>query len=134
MTQSPPRILSISSDMSVFDTRNRVLESAGFEIVACYRGVGAIEKFTNEAIDAVVLGDSVPTSLRLSLLKAFRATKPSVPVMVMYPVGEVTEDVLLADAANASLDGPEKLIRTLSALVRKRPQGNAAAKAASNAV
>jgi len=133
MTQSPPRILSISSDIAVFDSRNRVLESAGFQIVPCYRGVGAIEKFTIESIDAVVLGDSVPTSLRLSLLKAFRSTKPNIPIMVVYPVGEVTEDVLLADAANASLDGPAELIRTLSALVRKRSQVKAVAKAASNA-
>lgn len=122
MAQASPRILSISSDITVFDSRNRVLESAGFEVVPSFCGNGALEKFTAEPLDAVVLGDSLSAPLRLALFKNFRMLRPSVPIVVVYRIGEQTEDVLLADAAVESLDGPERLIEVVSTVIHKVPQ------------
>jgi DNA-binding NtrC family response regulator len=122
MAQANPRILSISSDIAVFDSRNRVLESAGFDIVPSFCGNGALEKFTGESIDAVVLGDSLPTPLRIALFKNFRTLRPSVPIVVVYRIGEQTEDVLMADAVVESLDGPERLIEVVSTVIHKLPQ------------
>jgi DNA-binding response OmpR family regulator len=124
MALANPRILSISSDIAVFDSRNRVLESAGFEVVPSFCGNGALEKFTRESVDAVVLGDSLSAPLRIALFKNFRTLRPSVPIVVVYRVGEQTEDVLLADAAVESLDGPERLIEVVSTVIHKSPQAD----------
>ena len=117
-----PRVLSISSDMSVFETRNRVLSSAGFAVVGCFRGEGAFEAFSGESIDAVVMGDSVPANMRVTWIQRFRALRPAVPIVVICSAGESAADVREADAALGALDGPERLINVLSSLVRIGPQ------------
>lgn len=124
MVSARPRILSISFDATVFDSRNRVLEFGGFEVVPCFCGIGATERFATEQIDAVLIGESLPRALRLSLIQEFRAAKPSVPIIVSYRIGEFGDDICSADAAVESLDGPERLIQTVSSLLHKplRPE------------
>jgi len=118
---SAPRILSISSDSSVFETRNQVLVSAGFEVVGCFRGEGALEAFTRQAVDAVVIGDSLSPEGRRVLLEAFRKLRPNIPVVVIRRSGAAEED-LDATAVIESLDGPQRLIRVLQSLLISSPE------------
>lgn len=116
-----PRILSIGSDAAVFESRNRILESVGCEIVSSFRARDALTNFVSLDLDAVLLGD-LAEEVRIELLREFRRLNPSIPVVVIYPVGERSIDVGLADAAMESLEGPECLVRTVMAVVRKSPQ------------
>ncbi len=127
-----PRILSISGDISVFASRNRVLEFAGFDVVGCFRGSGALERFRSETFEAVVVGHSLPQPVRLQLIHDMKRSKPQIPVVLILEAGEYGQDILEADAVCDSLDSPELLIRTISGLLGFPPRsaGAAAAKAA----
>jgi DNA-binding response OmpR family regulator len=124
MRSASARILSIGYDAAVFDSRNRVLESAGFRIAACLTPERATELFVTEAFDAVVLCDSLPTNTRSFLMRALRGVKPTVPILMVYQVGEVCDDIFAADAAVESLDGPERLIQAVFSLLHKPAQSH----------
>jgi DNA-binding response OmpR family regulator len=124
MAPARPRILSIGSDVAVFESRNRVLESAGFEVVPCFRGENALEAFCGEPVDVVVLCDSLAQGASSKIVQGFRAAKPAIPIVIVYRLGELSDEVFLADAAVESLDGPERLINTVASLLQKSPQSS----------
>src|SRR3954471_21287555 len=128
MVSQCPRILSISSDAIVFQTRNRILEFAGFEVVGCFQGLGALSRFNDEPVDPVIIGHSVDAEIRLQLLRAMKQARPRVPVVMIYETGDFGEDAAEADASLESLDSPEHLIRTVSSLLGFSPQPTARAK------
>ncbi len=121
MAYPHPRVLSIGSYPVVFETRNRILELAGFEVVPSFRGTDAIAKFASRSFDCVVVGDS-SSSLRLDMIRDLRHVNPHVPIIVVYPLAERSIDTQLADAAVDSLQGPEALLRVLSSIIRKVPK------------
>jgi len=113
-----PKILSISPDLTLLATRNRVLELAGFEVVGRARFGNSIETFGSEGFDLVILGDSIPSRERLQCLLKIKSRVPRLPVIVMHEPGEGGEDMVHADAVCGSLDGPEYLIHLAFKLVR----------------
>lgn len=122
MSSPRPRILSISADRAVFDSRNRVLEFVGFDVVGSFEGAGALERFKSEVFEAVVIGHSMPARERLRLMRDMKESKPRIPVILIQQSGDSGEDMLQADAVCDSLDSPERLIQTLSNLLGFAPR------------
>jgi DNA-binding NtrC family response regulator len=122
MVRPRPRVLSISSDETVLDTRNRVLTFAGFEVVGCLQAISALEIFRNASFDAVILGDSMPPGMGLIVLRGLKEMSPNVPVVVIHLPGELTEQMQEADAVCGSLDGPERLISTVASVLGFSPK------------
>src|SRR6185369_14230197 len=114
-------VLCIGAYPAVFESRNRILELAGFEVTPSFRGTDAITKFASRSFDCVVIGDS-SEKLRLELIRDLRRVNASVPIVVVYPLAELSIHADLADAAIDSLQGPEALLRTLLSVIRKVPQ------------
>jgi DNA-binding response OmpR family regulator len=129
MPTQKPRIVSVGCDALVFDSRNRVLESAGFEVVPCFSGERAAEICSNENFDLLLMCDSLPQSLREMLIHLLRNEKSATPIIMIYRMGELPEDLSFADAAVESLAGPERLIETVSFCLQK-PAASAIAAAA----
>jgi len=117
-----PRVLSISSDIAVFYSRNLVLQFAGFEVVGCFKGIGAMEWFRSEVFDAVVIGHSMPERTRLRLLRTMKQMKPQVPIVLIQETGDIGQDLFEADAVCDSLDNPQQLIGLLHSLIGFAPQ------------
>ncbi len=132
MANQRPLVLSIGSEITVFDSRNRVLEFAGFEVVGALEGHGALETVRDHSFDLVVIGHSMPAGSRLQILRQIKAAKPNVPILVIYEAGEAGQDIVEADAACDSLDHPERLIKTAMSLIRFAPrkERNCSARAA----
>ena len=131
MERVRPRILSAASEPLLFETRNRVLEMAGFEVVGCLRGLGAREQFGSGKFDAVVLGCFQDLQIRRTLIADFKRLKPAVPVVVLCHVDDPQETFEQADEVMDSLSGPEKLVSTVRGLLRfraepEKPDDNAA--------
>ncbi len=122
MSSSRPRILSIGNDLTVFDTRNRVLEFAGFDVVGCFNDEGTLDRLRSELFEAVVIGHSVPDGIRLRLVRGIKRARPRIPVVVVQEAGESGQDLIEADAVCDSLDNPEVLIKTVSRLIGFRPR------------
>ena len=121
MAYAHPRVLCVGSYPAAFESRNRILELAGFEVVPSLRGAEALTKFAGGSFDCVVIGDS-SEAVRLELMRDLRRINPSVPIVVVYPLAESSLDSGLADAAIDSLEGPEALLGALFSVIRKVPQ------------
>ena len=121
MAYPHPRVLSIGSYPTAFESRNRILELAGFDVVPCFRGSGAAAKLASKSFDCVVIGDGC-ISFQLELIREFRRVNPSVPIIVVHPLPECSLELEVADATIDSLAGPEALLRLLSSMMRKAPQ------------
>jgi hypothetical protein len=121
MAYSHPRVLCVGSYPAVFESRNRILELAGFEVVPSFRGLDAVTKFASRSFDCVVIGDSSEL-LRRKLIRDLRRINPSVPIVVVYPLAESISGNELADVAVDSLEGPETLLQTVSSVIRKVPR------------
>lgn len=110
-------ILSVSHDVSVLETRNAVLRTAGFTVETTTSAAEAIKILQRTRIDAVVLGDSIPWEERNALVHAVRQIKSDVPVVALRRDNEP----LIAEAeCMGSLDGPESLIAKVRAAVSSR--------------
>ena len=109
-------ILSVSRHETVLRLRNAVLQQAGFNILTTRDSSEALSLLEKNAVDAVVLGDSIPRTERHLLAKKLRAAR-EVPVVMIYRNGE---DSPLSGAAHsyiAALDSPETLVRELQRLL-----------------
>lgn len=85
-----PRILSVSYDVALLDTRQKILSSKPGNVVTSARGMAEALKLCNssERIDLFVLGHSIPHSEKEALVQAFRANHPAAQVIALKRVGE----------------------------------------------
>lgn len=119
-----PKILPISIDTAAFESRNRVLEFAGFEVVGSFQFRVGLDQSKSEHFDVVIIGDSLPGDWRLQLLRQLKQVKPGVPVVVVHQTGDCGQDVIEADANFESLDGPERLIEIVYSVVGFSPRAS----------
>jgi DNA-binding response OmpR family regulator len=121
MAGRKPRILSIGSYTAALDSRNRILEISGFEVVPSFRGENASNILAGQNFDCVVIGEC-NEAVRVELIRELRHGNATVPIVVVYSPGNKTGDLELVDAAIESLRGPQVLLGTLFHLIRKVPQ------------
>lgn len=121
MERMRPRVLSAGAEPLLLETRSRVIESAGFDVVPCLRGIGAGERFTSEKFDAVVLGDFGDPGIRSTMIGDFRRINPQVPILVIHRFEDAFDSFSGADQTMDSLAGPETLVTLLRQMLRRHP-------------
>ena len=102
------RILSVSYDVSLLATRGMLLEQRGYEVTSALGFTKAIELCRQSDFDLFILGHSIPSSDKLSLLKTFRENC-SAPVLSLERHGE---SFIQCDF-HASPDDPERFINVV---------------------
>lgn len=112
-------ILSVSRHLTVLQLRNAVLQQAGYSVLTTRDPGEAVALLNAHAVDAVVIGDSIPASERHALAKKLRSTR-DVPLVMIYRHGEDSPLNGLANAYVGSLDPPDLLVSALQQLVPRR--------------
>ena len=108
-------VLSVGLDAVLVNTRNLVLQSAGYTVVRAYSLIAALDCFKTFDFDLVLLCQSLPASEKDRLTSWIRATGSRIPVI------SVSEKHSQRDAfADASVESdPEALLACISeALVK----------------
>jgi DNA-binding response OmpR family regulator len=114
----PKRILSTSRDATVLRTRNLVLQSAGYEVVAALDSEQFMRLLEGQSFDLVVLGDSIEVDERINLARKARASKPDVPLIIFFKTPAEAQRLFAhAHTLIGSLEGPERLIAAVRAAV-----------------
>src|SRR5579863_9633021 len=103
------RVLSISRNVRLLLDRNSVLALAGFSVVSPKHPEQAPLLASQEAVDAVVIGHSVDSTTRKTIISELRRLCPGCLVCFVYAAPE-TEGEPLADASLDVTTGPEALI------------------------
>ena len=115
-------ILSIGGNERLLLTRNLVLESEGWSVVATTKHDDAMGLFSRQDFDAVVLGHSIPAKERTQLAQQMKSLRADIPVIMVCVQGDSAFSSKIADARVGSLDGPGVLIGAVRRLVDRKKQ------------
>lgn len=74
-------VLSVSLDPELLDTRNLVLQSAGYTVVAAFSPREAVDRLREGDFDLVLLCQSIPTKDKDHLVLWLRASGSRIPVI-----------------------------------------------------
>jgi DNA-binding response OmpR family regulator len=91
-------ILVIEDEPGIVDFLQRGLRAHGFQVSSALDGVTGTEKALGEDVDLVVLDMMLPGRSGLDVLATLRATKPTLPVIVLTARGAVEDRVAGLDA------------------------------------
>ncbi len=110
-----PNILSVSYDETLLVTRQRLLESRGYRVTsACGFRQGMELCSSASGFELFILGHSIPMEQKQALIQAFRAQRPTSPIIALKRASEE-----LVGGADMSIDpAPEQLLSSVAHLVR----------------
>jgi CheY-like chemotaxis protein len=106
-------VLSVGTNHSLLGLRNKVLSQAGYLIIPAKSGAAALNLMQSQHLDAVILGHSLSSSLKLTLLQA--AKRNSLPAVVLHAYAY---EANLPDAYEnlCGIDGAARILEVLSDL------------------
>jgi CheY-like chemotaxis protein len=106
-------VLAVGSDFSLLKTRNQVLQSVGYTVIAALSITEAVERFRDGDFDLVILCHSVPTEERgrfTRLIRAFGSRTPVVSISKRASQCDDFADATLEDCPNRFLRGIEEVL------------------------
>ena len=119
-------ILSVDDEAAILFTRQRILESAGYEVVSAGDGERALHIFAALPIDLVLLDYLMPGMDGGVVAQQMKASKPNVP-LIMVSASPASEGTLIcADCRIDKGQGPEFLLETIRRLLLESPSARGA--------
>lgn len=119
-----PRLLVVEDEKKTASFIVKTLEAEGYAVAVRSNGDEALDAALTSAYDAIVLDIMLPGRDGLSIVRALRARKMTVPVLLLTARGSVAERVEGLDAgADDYLPKPfalEELLARVRAMVRRR--------------
>lgn len=110
-------VLSVSLDPMILETRNLLLQSAGYIVVSAVSVKETVHLFRDGDFDLVILCHSLPQTERERLTSFIRASGSRIPIVCVSETA-LSERIASADA---TLDkDPAAFLRTLEDLLSKR--------------
>jgi CheY-like chemotaxis protein len=109
------RILSVSYDLSLLETRKMLLEQKGYAVENAFGFSKALASCRAGGFDLFILGHSIPHDDKLALIESFRTHCPG-PILSLERHGE---DFVPCDY-HASPDDPGKFLETIENILNGR--------------
>jgi CheY-like chemotaxis protein len=123
------KVLVVDDDPVVSKSIERILARKGYVVVSAENGAEALNKFSQEAYDAVFTDIKMPGMDGLEVAERLRAKRPWTPVVIITGYGSA-ENETRAEAAGVSGFlrkplSPEMIETSLEAAVAKTPEAAA---------
>ena len=114
-------VLSISSDPTLRDDRDRFIKSLGYGVVSTEDLVGALEALEEHEFDAVLIGDCLPLIKRCLIAMIIRERcAPGTPVLSLVRSSAARpDDVEIA----LPVDEQRRLVQEMERLIHLREAG-----------
>ena len=109
------RILSVSYDRALLDTRHMLLTNAGFKAKSAVGFTAAIELCRSGQFDLIILGHSIPSKDKDAIMEQARKSSDA-PVLALTRTGELNPDK--ADHHLDAAEGPESLIAKVNSILK----------------
>jgi CheY-like chemotaxis protein len=113
MDASDITILCIDDEEIPRTLRKLILQKQGYQVVTAASGAEALEVLDRESIDLVLSDQMMPGMTGTELTKSVKATRPTMPVILISGVNEVPPDAIYADRFISKVGGPELLFKTV---------------------
>ncbi len=114
MDVSDITILCIDDEEIPRTLRKLILQKQGYQVVTAASGAEALEILDRESIDLVLSDQMMPGMTGTELAKTVKATRPTMPVILISGVNEIPADAIYADRFISKVGGPELLFKTVS--------------------
>jgi two-component system, OmpR family, response regulator len=88
------KILCVEDQPEYMAILTAALEGIGYEVMPASNGGQAIDLFTHQAIDGVLLEDNLPGATGTTLRTKLKAIHPHIPVLLFAGVGRQTPFML----------------------------------------
>lgn len=106
------RILSISYDSALLQTRQKLLEQAGYEVVSAVGFAQALEQGSGD-FDLIVMGHSIPQDDKRAMIAELTRHGCNAPVLSLLRIGEAP----IPEAARGIDPSPQHLLNTVRTML-----------------
>jgi DNA-binding response OmpR family regulator len=113
MLHKPGRILSVSSNRVLSQTRNTVLAHAGYAVRPSSTVEATLAALAKQDFDLILIGHTLKYPQQKELIQRIRKLSKA-PVLV---VGHGVQEEVGANAYVEGIDGPERLLDTIAKLL-----------------
>jgi DNA-binding response OmpR family regulator len=86
------RILLVDDEEGIQLLYREEFEEEGFEVISAYNGDEALEKFSNESLDLVILDINMPGMSGIEVLRRMKEINPDLPVILSSAYQEYKQD------------------------------------------
>jgi DNA-binding response OmpR family regulator len=111
-------ILCVDDKEISLQVRQKVLASAGHEVVSTTSAGSALQLFLSLPIQLVVLNNSLGATAGVVLAREMKYNKPHVPILLISGATERPEGYEVCDHFLHKSFGPESLLKSVDALLR----------------
>jgi DNA-binding response OmpR family regulator len=108
----PKRILSVSYDPSLLETRQMLLEGSGYTVTSALGFIPAIQHCKKNGYDLFILGHSIPLKDKQELMRTFRENCPA-PILSL----ERSNESRVESDFHASPFHPEEFLATVGTIL-----------------
>jgi hypothetical protein len=109
------RVLSVSYDPVLLQTRHMLLEAAGYGVVSALGFEASLEQCNHGDFDVLVLGHSINHPEKIKMVETFRSVCPGVIIALRR-----TNEPLVRGADYEIEPDPELLLKLIAEIFRKR--------------
>lgn len=111
-------VLCVDDEVVGLRIRKILLERAGYRVLTASDGAQALEVFSAQPVEAVVLDYSMPGMHGGEVARRMRQTKPTIPILLLSAyVGLPAEVRSLVDVYMTKGEGAPALLKRLNALL-----------------
>jgi CheY-like chemotaxis protein len=115
----PPTILCVDDEANGLYVRKMVLQAAGYSVLTADNGCSALDVFSSNPVDCVVLDYYMPGMDGGLVAERMRSLKPSVPIVLLSAYVSLPEMTLrMVDAYVTKGQPPAILLERLRQLLR----------------
>jgi CheY-like chemotaxis protein len=107
-------ILCVDDEEIPRTLRQMVLVKQGFTVLSAVSAAEALELLDRHHVDIVLTDQMMPGVVGTELAKKLRASRPSLPIIIVSGVNEIPDDAAFADRFVSKVEGPEALFRSIT--------------------
>lgn len=107
-------ILCVDDEEIPRTLRQMVLAKQGFTVLSAVSAAEALELLDRHHVDIVLTDQMMPGVVGTELAKKLRASRPSLPIIIVSGVNEIPDDAVFADRFVSKVEGPEALFRNIT--------------------
>ena len=117
-------ILCIDDEDIPLTLRQMVLVKQGYTVLPAVSAVEALDLLERQHVDLVLTDQMMPGTMGTELARQLRATRPSLPIIIVSGVNEIPDDAVFADRFVSKVEGPEALFRNIAEVLELYSNGN----------